>query len=147
MGISEITIQDFKDHFTRDFPYYSGSGCSKEYVTDTDLNRAYLEASVNFNESLFPNQDQLEIAYLYLAAHFLCIDMQMAAQGLNSVGYNPVTSRTVGSISESYQVPEWLSKDPILSAYTTTRYGQKYLTIIRPLLVGNVTVYEGATTA
>jgi hypothetical protein len=146
MGVSSITIADFKAFFIRDFVYYSAPGCPKEAVTDTDLTRCFLEASINFNESLFPNQDQLKVAYLYLAAHYLCVDTQVAAQGVNSVGYAPVSARTVGQITESYHNPDWLMRDPVLSMYVTTRYGLEYLSIIRPLLIGNAVVYQGATT-
>jgi hypothetical protein len=146
MDLSTITVADFKAHFTRDFTYYSGTGCEREAVTDADISKAFLEASANFNDGLFSADDICKLCYLYLTAHFLVVDFQMAAQGLNSVGYNPVSSRSVGPVSEGYAIPEWVSKSTTLGQYTTTRYGQKYLALIRPLLIGNVGLAAGYTT-
>ena len=146
IDVSSIMPSDFKARFTRDFPYYSGVGCSKEFVTDDDITKAYSEAQMNFNPGLFDNDNDLMLCFLYLAAHYLCTDFQMAGQGLSSVGYNPVSSRSVGSVSESYAIPEWIQKDPILSAFSTTRYGQKYISLIKGLLIGNVGIAMGATT-
>jgi len=108
--------------------------------------KAFKEAIVNFNPGLFSTDDQLEVCYLYLAAHYLVNDIQTAQQGVNSTGYAPVNSRSVGSVSESYTLPDWMAQDPYLSNFTTTRYGQKYLSMIKPLLIGNVQVYQGWTT-
>ena len=51
----DITVQDFKDHFTRDFKYASGHllECQSEYVTDADITKSFNEALVNFNDTLF----------------------------------------------------------------------------------------------
>jgi hypothetical protein len=146
MTLDQILVADFKEFYSKDFPYYQGSGCSKEFVTDADINKAFLEAKANFNDSLFSSDDTLKLCYLYLTAHYLVTDFQIAAGGLNSVGYNQVASRAVGSVSESYQIPDWAVNNPVLSAYGTTRYGQKYLSLIRPLLIGNVGLAIGYTT-
>jgi hypothetical protein len=146
MTLDQILVTDFKAHFVRDFPYYQGEGCSKEFVTDDDINKAFTEAQANFNVDLFSSDTTLKLCYLYLTAHYLVTDFQIAAQGLNSVGYNQVTSRSVGSVSESYAIPDWMLNNPVLSAYATTRYGQKYLSLIRPLLIGHVGIAQGYTT-
>lgn len=147
MAVSDIDIADFKTYFVRDFPYYAGAGCGRDFVTDADIQKALDTAAINFNEGLFSDDAQLKIAFLYLTAHQLVTDLQIAAQGVQSVGYAPVTSRTVGAVSEAYQVPEWVGKDPIWGQYFTTRYGQQYAAIIRPLCIGNVLNVAGATTA
>lgn len=145
MTLDDILVDDFKEYFTRDFPYYT-AGDSTNYVTDEDIEKAFLQAQANFNTDLFSSDNILKISYLHLVAHYLVVDFQMSAQGLQSVGYNPVTSRSVGSVSESYQLPEWISKGSFLAEYTTTRYGQKYLSLIRPLMIGNVGLAAGYTT-
>jgi hypothetical protein len=149
----DITVSDFKAYFFRDFEYaqplgaeYPIPGCPKDYITDFDIQKAFKEAIVNFNPGLFSTDDQLEVCYLYLTAHYLVNDIQTAQQGVNSAGYAPVNSRSVGSVSESYTLPDWMAQDPYLSNFTTTRYGQKYLSMIKPLLIGNVQVYQGWTT-
>ena len=51
--------------------------------------------------------------------------------------YNWLTaSKSVGSLQESFQIPEKISKDPMLSSFSKTRYGAMYLQIISPLLIG-----------
>lgn len=152
IGVDDITVSDFKSHFVRDFDYAIPLGmtgspyeCQKSYVMDADITKAFSEAAINFNEGLFGDDDSLRITFLYLAAHYLCIDLQAANQGLGSAGLFPAVSRSVGSVSESYNMPEW-ANDPILGYFATTRYGQKYVSLIKPLLIGNVAVYEGATT-
>ena len=151
--VSEITVTDFKTWFTRDFKYLTPLGmtgtisdCSNDYVSDNDLNKAFIEADMNFNESLFSEDNAIKTCFLYLAAHYLCNDLQTSSDGVNSSGYFPVASRSVGSVSESYAIPEWMLKDPNLGSFMTTRYGQKYLSLIKPLLIGNVQVYTGNTT-
>jgi hypothetical protein len=145
---TDITIQDFKDHFVRDFKYASNNpnGCPNDYVTDADLTKAFNEALANFNDGLFDDDTTRKVSFLLLAAHYLAWDLQSASQGAASTGIFPVVSRTVGSVSETYNVPLWLQHDPVLSAYATTRYGLKYIAIIKPLLIGGVKVYQGATT-
>lgn len=151
--VADITVDDFKDHFVRDFSYAIPSGetesiydCQRDYVMDADITKAYAEAGINFNEGLFSTDDQLKISFLYLAAHYLVNDLQTSAQGLGSGSMFPVSSRSVGPVSETYAVPDWIAKDPVWSMYATTRYGLKYISLVKPLLIGNVVVYEGATT-
>ena len=145
---TEITIADFKSHFTRDFKYATNypNACPDDFVTDADLTKAFNEALANFNDGLFDDDTSLEVAFLLLAAHYLSWDLQSAGQGAASTGVFPVVSRTVGSVSETYNVPLWLQHDPVLSSYATTRYGLKYIAIIKPLMVGGVAVYAGMTT-
>lgn len=151
--VDDITLDDFKSWFTRDFNYATPVGetestfdCPKDYVTDSDITKAYTEAKMNFNPGLFGVDAELKMSFLYLAAHYLVYDLQSSAAGVNSTGYFPVNSRSVGSVSESYQIPDWMMRDPILGSFMTTRYGQKYLSLVKPLLIGNVQVYIGNTT-
>lgn len=151
--IADIVVDDFKDLFVRDFQYAIASGetespydCQKDYVMDSDITRAFAEATINFNEALFSTDDSLKLTFLYLSAHYLVNDLQTAKMGLSSNGFFSVNSRSIGSVSESYTIPEWMTKDPVLGAFATTRYGQKYISLIKPLLIGNVVVYDGATT-
>lgn len=151
--VSDIDVDDFKDFFVRDFDYAIQSGetesiysCQKEYVMDSDITKAFMEASANFNAGLFGTDDKLKIAYLYLTAHYLVNDLMAAKDQSGSSSQFPVSSRSIGAVSESYSIPEWILKDPILSYYSTTRYGMKYISIVKPLLIGNVQVYKGYTT-
>lgn len=142
-----IGVADFKSYFARDFRYVPTQvGCPAEGVMDSDIEKALSEASQQINVSLFCQDSIAQTAYLYLSAHCLVENIQMSAQGLDSVSSWTANNRSVGSVSEGYQVPDWVSKDPYLSGFASTRYGQRYLQIIRPLLVGNVAVIDGMTT-
>jgi len=116
-----------------------------QYITDKDITKSYSQACINFNAGLFSSDDDIKIGYLYLTAHYLVSDLNEG--GIDSDSNNQVSSRTVGNITESYVVPEWINKDKILSYYTNTAYGKKYLSLILPSLVGNVECVEGATSA
>jgi len=151
--VNDITLNDFKSWFARDFQYATPIGalepvisCPKDFVTDNDITKSYTEAKMMFNPGLFGTDEEFRMCFLYLAAHYLVNDLQTSAQGVGSTGYFPVNSRSVGSVSESYTIPDWMASDPVLSAFMTTRYGQKYLSLIRPLLIGAVAVYAGRTT-
>jgi len=145
MDINLVTKDDFKAHFFRDFRYGDISeGC--DVISDADLDKAFAEAKINFNISLWGDQSEMKIALLYSVAHYLCCDIQMSKEGLDSSSTFAVNSRNVGSVSESYQVPEWISKSPYMSYFASTRYGLKYVSLLRPRLVGNVAVYSGLTT-
>lgn len=115
------------------------------YVLDADITRAFDETKINFNQSLFGTDEQIQLGYLYLTAHYMVMDLQAAQEGLNSSGKFMVASRSVGSVSESYSVPQRYLDDPYLSYFTQTRYGQKYLSLLQAAVVGNVVSVGGGT--
>lgn len=116
------------------------------YVQDSDITRAFAEAMVVFNQRLFTTDANIKMAFLYVTAHYLCIDLQNAMGGINSA--SPVgimNGRTVGSVSESYSIPQRYLDNPVLAGYAKTGYGQKYLSLVLPKLVGNFGVVAGTT--
>lgn len=182
----EVTTDDFKNLFTRDFPYLpvyvEGKAYFKDdevyyapnfyksltdgnttlptdttnwalvndsvdnYIQDSDILRAFNEAKVNFNAALFGDDDMVKMVFLYLAAHYLVIDLNNAMNPL-AVGFMGFTqSKSVGSVSESYAVPQWMLNNRTLSAYAQTGYGRKYLSLIQPYLIGNLIFVPGRTT-
>lgn len=64
-----------------------------------------------------------------------------------SNGGGIVASKSVGSVSESYSIPQWMLNNPTFSMYAQNGYGRKYLSLIQPFLVGNIILSKGATTA
>ncbi len=112
-------------------------------VSDLDITNAYAEACITFNGDLFCD-DNMALGYLYLAAHYLVNDLNAGGQNSSQVGF--ANSRSVGNVSESYSIPQWLLDDPILSFYGQSSYGRKYLNMILPRLTGNIATVEGATT-
>lgn len=182
----EVTTDDFKTLFTRDFPYLpvyvEGKAYFKDdevyyapnfyksltdgnttlptdttnwalandsvdnYIQDSDILRAFNEAKVNFNAALFGDDDTIKMVFLYLAAHYLIIDLNNAMNPL-AMGFMGFTqSKSVGSVSESYAVPSFATNNPMLSQYMLTGYGRKYLSLIQPYLVGNIIFVPGRTT-
>ena len=113
------------------------------YTQDTDIQEAFNEAKINFNEGLFPDETTAKLVFMYLAAHYLTIDFRNAL-GTNQVGI--LTSKSVGSVSEGYTVPGWLQNNPMLSMYATTGYGIKYASLKKPYLTGNVFIVHGDIT-
>lgn len=117
----------------------------ENYVQDSDIERAFKEAQANFNISLFSTDAQIQMVYLYLTAHYLVMDMKNALAGLESSGNFPVNSRSVGSVSESYDIPESYKTNPIYSYLSQTGYGLKYLSLVLPRLIGGVQSVCGGT--
>lgn len=108
------------------------------WVQDSDITRAFGEAQVVFNQALLSGDAQVILAYLYVTAYYLVVDLKTAMAGVNSTGAFPMSGRTVGSVSESYSVPAAYQNDPLLALYTQNGYGMKYLSFILPGLRGNV---------
>lgn len=116
----------------------AGDDTDLSFVRSKDLDRALLEASANFNPCLWESQAIFTMAFLYLAAHYLCRDMITAQQGLNSrYDWNTI-GKHVGNVGEQFQVPAKVLQDPAFAYYSTTGYGAKYISLIMPRLIGNV---------
>ena len=182
----EVTTDDFKNLFTRDFPYlpvyvegktyfkddevYFNSNFYKSlidgntteptdttnweivkdsvdnYIQDSDIMRAFKEAKVNFNAGLFGDDDTIKMVFLYLAAHYLVIDLNNAMNPM-AMGFMGFTqSKSVGSVSQSFALPDFVTRNAALSQYMQTGYGAKYVSLINPYLIGNVLLIKGKTT-
>lgn len=139
--ICKVEITTNNPSTTSDWDVYNDSVLN--YTQDEDILNAYNEAKVNFNENLFPNKETALMVFLYLAAHYLTVDFNNAL-GIGQLGIT--TSKSVGSVSESYTIPNWLLNNSALSPYATTGYGIKYASLIRPYLIGNVMVVKGGIT-
>lgn len=127
---------------TTDWKLYNDSVLN--YTQDADIQEAYAEAWINFNEGLFPDDATALKVFLYLAAHYLTVDF-MNALGSNQIGI--LTSKSVGSVSEGYSIPAWLLNNPMLSMYANTGYGIKYASLIKPYITGNFFIVKGSITA
>jgi hypothetical protein len=109
-------------------------------VTDTDIQNAIGDAvAFDPNQGFFATQADFTRAFLFLTAHYLQQSLLAATEGLSSQYNWLTTSKSVGDVSESYQIPEWAGRDPMLCDFGKTRYGARFLTIISPFLVGHMT--------
>lgn len=116
------------------------------FITDEDIKEAFIEAKGNFNYNLFPgkeNENLLKRAFLYLTAHYLVMDLSMSQGGGASAFI--MTSKTVGSVSASYGVPQKILNNPLYSYLAGTQFGLKYLSYLYTRAVGNIHVVRGTT--
>lgn len=137
-------IPEFKAYFVRDFPYNADPNLG---VTDADINKAYGQTNININETLFADQNTYSIGYLLLAAHYLVTDLRMSSQGLNGQYSWVETSKSVGSVSQGFSIPQKILDNPYFAMLSRTNYGAKYLEIIIPQLAGAVFPTAGRTLA
>ena len=142
-------VSDFKSRFTRDFIY--GGAVGGDQVSDVDIQNALNDAVPLFNQSLWSSTIETTTAFLFLAAHLLVMNLRPAGglasinvgKGANAGGGGVVISKSVGSISLSYSIPMRIQNSPILGPFMRTDYGQRYLQMLSPRLVGNVQVVGG----
>ncbi len=116
------------------------------YISDSDIERAFAEAKINFNPNFFQDDETAIMVFCYLAAHYLVIDLNNAQNplGMGFMGFTQ--SKSVGSVSESYGIPSFATNNPVLSQYMLTGYGRKYVSLISPYLIGNIIYTPGRTT-
>lgn len=148
-------VADFTAQFPREFVY----GTGLDSVTDNDIQRALNEAGIMFNQDLWDSTTLIGasseggIAYMYLAAHLMVINIQQMAGGLSAVARGkgvrnspqgvPVASG-VGQANVTYQVPPpRVAENAILMDFFRTTFGQRYLAMIEPRLIGNVAIVSG----
>lgn len=184
-----ITILDFKEYFTRDFPYlpvwdalvsynagevvyytnrlfYTAKSDSVpvgtlptnatyfekitddyyNYINNTDIEKALLEQEAMLPVARFDNVT-LAMAQKYLTAHCLCNDIKTSNAGLASQISFPVQSKSAGSISTSYGIPQAFMQKEIYAFYLTSQYGLKYLALLIPRIKGNIAIAYGWTGA
>lgn len=142
-----ISLALFKDTFDRDFIY----GIGMDSVRDKDITRAFAQATSNFNDELWSDVVQSNTAFLLCAAHFVALTIQAAGglafkptnAGVDSEGSFVIQQKGVGPLSASYVLPDKLQNDPILYPFLRTAYGQQYLQMVIPQLVGAMFIAPG----
>jgi hypothetical protein len=143
MAFVAPTVAEFKAQFVRDFPFAAEEGSpavstNLAKVTDADITSALLAAGINSNAGLWSTQAEYTYVYNLLAAHYLCVSLLSAAQGIRGAGTWLTQSKTVGDITEAYAIPERIMKSLTLAPLSKTTYGCQFLSLIAPRLVGNV---------
>lgn len=138
------TVQDFKNQFFRDFPYGGVNG-DLTTVQDQDITRAIEDASVNFSQDLFANQTTFNNGYLLLTAHFLTMNLRASSQGMNGKLPWLQSGKGVGSVSESFAIPQRILDNPEYAMLAQTNYGAQFLFLVLPQLTGQVFAVYGRT--
>lgn len=142
MAYTNPTVADFKAYFYRDFPYGTDLDTT---VTDADITKAFGQTDFNINQDLFSSQAQYTTAYLLLAAHYLVVDLRMSSQGLSGQFSFMEQSKSVGSVSQSFAIPQRIQDDPYMAMLLTTNYGAKYISLLLPQLCGQIYTVLGST--
>ena len=141
-NIYPVTVDEFRGWFSRDFPYSQDGDLTG--VTTQDILKALAEAYFIYNPDLFSEKER-PIAFLYLAAHYLVIDLKNSSMGLKGAYSGLMSNKSVGSVSVGYTLPSWIMDNPLYSLIAQTPYGVKYLSLVIGRCVGNMAVVKGAT--
>lgn len=116
------------------------------YISDEQISEAFVEAQINFNPELFGNCNNIYTVFYYLAAHYLVIDLNIMQAPFATGFLGLLQSKSVGSVSASFGVPQWVMSDPNLGLYAQTQFGLKYLSLLLPYLNGQFFIVQGKTT-
>lgn len=148
-------VSDFQAHFFREFTYGDGL----DTVTEKDVQRALDETGPDFNPCLWDTNTAVGstseggLAYMYLAAHKMVMNIQQMAGGLSAIrrgrgirnsAQGVAVASGVGQAHVTYQVPPARVRDSasLLDLFQTT-FGQRYMAMIDTRLTGNIMVVSG----
>jgi len=107
------------------------------YVKDAEIQKAINEAKDGINKSLqYRSDDFFKKMLLLLSAHILYSTLQGSSGGGGSNGLYE-TSRSVGSVSQSFTAPDYLLKNPAYSWYYKSPFGADYIAQMHPLFLIN----------
>lgn len=142
MSYENPSVADFKEFFSRDFPYGSDPDTS---VLDSDITKAFTMTNVNLNQDLFGDQGTYNIAYYLLSAHYLVTNLQASSQGINGQFNFSEAGKSVGNVSQQFSIPQRLLDNPYFSFLMKTNYGAQYLQLVLPQLSGQMFIARGST--
>lgn len=141
MYVAPMVI-DFKNYFNRDFPY--GADIENN-VLDTDITKAFGLTELAINPVLWGSQNAYTTGYLFLAAHFLVLNIRASTQGLNGQYNWAQNSKAVSGVAEAFTIPDRIANNPDFMQYTKTNYGAQYLNLLWPKLSGVMFTVCGRT--
>lgn len=116
------------------------------YVLDEDIEKAFTQAYPNANVNFGHTCNEKINIYLHLVAFYLVFDLKNSASGVNSSFTGTLSSKSVGDVSESYAIPNWMMQDPMYSIFASNGYGLKYLSLIAPYMALTLMFSKGGST-
>lgn len=116
------------------------------YITDEDISKAMTQAQPNANEMFGATCNEKVNIYLHLVAFYLVFDIKNSSTGINSSYTGNLSGKHVGDVSESYNIPQWVTENPMYSIYSQNGYGLKYLSLIAPYLSITILYSRGGST-
>lgn len=142
MAYDNPSVADFKTRFYRDFPYGTDQDTS---VLDQDITTAFTYVNININQGLFGEQASYSAGYLLLSAHYLVMNLRASSQGLNGQFNFLQNSKSVGSVSEAFGIPQRILDNPDWAILCKTNYGAMFIQLVLPQLAGNMFIAYGRT--
>ncbi len=141
MSYTAPTVAQFQSQFIRDFPYGTDPNTS---VLDQDITNAFNMVDYQINSDFFPDQNSYNMGYLYLAAHFLVLNLRNSSQGLSGQYTWLQQSKSVGGVSEGFAIPQRVLDNPDFAMFFKTSYGAMYFQMVWPNLSGQMfAAYRG----
>ena len=142
MAYTNPSVADFKAYFFRDFPYGLDPD---ENVLDVDISKAFQMTNINMNQGLFADQGSYNVGYLLLSAHYLVMNLRASSQGINGQFSFLENSKSVGSVSQSFQIPDRVMANPDWAVLFKTNYGAAFMQLVLPQLAGQIYISYGST--
>lgn len=144
------TIANFKEFFARDFPFAPAAPAvdpdappvdpapapDLSYIQDFDITNAMRRTRGFLNQGLAGDQDEFDLMYLNLTAHYLVMSLRGSSAGMSGGFAGLETSKSVGSVSVSSTLPSFILENPMLALLAQTQYGTAYLEMMLPNLIG-----------
>lgn len=129
-------------YFVRDFAYGNSDLTT---VQDADITKAQTWMAFTINRGLFPNQGIYTIGAQLLTAHLLVTNLRASSQGIAGKYDWATSSKSVSAVASSFSIPQRILDNPEFSIYAGTTYGVQYLSMVLPLLTGQMFTVEGGT--
>lgn len=137
-----ISVAQFQSFYDRDFPF--GPDMNTQ-VRIQDILKAFQQANAQINAKRYLTQQSWNNGSLWLAAHYLCVNINNSSQGLNGQFNWGEQSKSAGGISQSFAIPPAISNSVVFNAFTKTTYGAAWVIDIYPRLTGGMSSVEGWT--
>lgn len=146
-AISSVNIVNPGFGYTQQPSIYISNGMGDNTdlakVTDYDLQAAIVAAmSFNINPCLFSSQTAYTYAYNLLVAHYLCENIAAGNTGIFGKAEWLTSAKTVGNVTEHYEIPDRVIRSPYLSKLSKTTYGAQFLELVSPQLIGNIAPFH-----
>lgn len=136
------SVAQFQNFYDRDFPF--GDDINKQ-VRIQDILKAFNQANAQINAILYLTQDSFTTGCLWLAAHYLCTNINNSSQGLNGQYNWGEISKSADGISQSFAVPPSIANSLVFNGFTKTTYGAMYVLDLYPRLTGGMSSVKGWT--
>jgi len=123
-----------------------GDNTNTEKVTDWDIARGITTATqFNLNAGLFSSQAAFTYAYNLLAAHYLCETVIAGGTGLFGKDDWLTRAKSVGDVSQTFDIPKRVLNSPFLAKLSKTTYGAQFLELVSPQLIANMAPFHRYT--